>query len=265
LIFGFILQLTPGVFASDEIQWRKKQQEVINIVRRMTQIGIPSFRCALYVPGFGAFFMKMTPQKMDDLGPPVPKTYVDDVAEVIDIATKVGETKLLEKDEKLFLQSRFQNSIYLRILDQKLVMDFEKTPKKNLLALRKLLEEVLMYIDGVNKDEKTDVWISASTESFSRGAISLARIPDEGMIIPGKAIVVYRKYPGLWNSGGEKALADKLFEVFSNSKVLNRHYLGYDLIVGMESGTQLLFASYPLKDIENLKREELKYFKFTDK
>jgi hypothetical protein len=264
LIFRFLVHTASAASANEEAQWRTRQQKAIRIVQRMIQIGVPSYRCTLYVPGLGVCYMKMTPQRIDDTAE-FSQVFVDDMSEVIDIATKFGEEKLLEKNEQAFVQSRFQNTVYLRIISKDLVHDFEKTPRSNLLALRKLLEDLTTYVDGSYKDQKTDVWVSINTENFNRGLLPVSRVTDEGVVIPGKAIVIYQRVPGLWSSEGEKALADKLFEVIKNSKILVRFFADYELVVGMESSPQLLFARYPIRRVESLKREDLKYFKYVDK
>lgn len=257
-------------FADNEEWWRDKQKEVVKTVRFLTRVGTryPAYRCGIYVPGQGVCYMKISQSNMP-LNPTTAKgaeadPFVADVAEVIEFSKRIGKADILEPDEYINIQSRFVNITYLRIVTQELAAKIGAVSKKNLLAFDKMMQSIITYIDGKQGGEKFDLWISDGTEKFSKGLITVRHLRGEGMIIPHKAIVLYEKMPGVMRRGGEDALADKLFKIISESKILAAYYKEYQLAVAVESDGQLLFATYPMETTAKLKRDDLKYFRFND-
>lgn len=246
--------------------WCARQKAAVETVLRLTRLGtrFPAYRCGVYVPGIGLCYMKMTSVSMPSdpqaaAGGAAPE-FVSDVAEVLEVSGKIGKGKVLNDKECLYIQSRFLNRVYLRKLNSDLVRRISVTDRKNLLPLKKMLEEIVTYLDGDLNGEKSDVWISPVTEAFSRSAVPVARISYEGMIVPGKAIVLYRKFPGLFSDKGEKAMAKKLLEVLKQAKSLQKYYGSYRLAVALESGNVLMYADYPVEKAAELKEKDLKYF-----
>ncbi len=267
-VFLFIVVTSFSAFAMSEGEWRKKQADVVKVVRWLIQVGTryPAYRCGLYVPNVGVCYMKVTavnmpPEEVSVTGQPA-GPFIADVAEVIQVAKRVGAYHILEKDETLYMQSRFMNKVYLRVLPEKLVSKIAKAKKKYLFHYTKMMEDLKTYVDGKYQEDKIDVWVSMTTERFSKRQLPLKRIYEEGMILPNKVIVLYRRYPFLYKKKGEKALADKLYEILKDGKELSDYYGDYELAVGVESGGQLLFVQYPIKSLGSLKRKNLQYFKF---
>lgn len=259
--------VSEASFEKREARWRDRQKKVVKTVLVLTRLGtrFPAFRCGLYVPGKGVCYMKMTRVKMPSTSTSSGKAsppLVADIAEIIEVGKRIGRAKVLAFGERLYMQSRFLNHNYLRILPKELVDKIAGVKKKNLLAYKKMMSDITTYLDGNCDGKEVDVWISETTERFSTGKMPVYLVKNEGVIIPHNAIILYQKYPGLRLRKGEKGMADKLYSIFSDSKGLIDYYKGYVLAVGLESDGQLIYASYPITRIQNLKRGELKYFRY---
>ena len=251
------------------LTWQSGQRTLINTVLYLTRVGtrFPAYRCGVYVPGVGVCYMKMTkadmPSDLASGSQGAKPEYVSDVAEILEVARRIGKAKVLKPGESLYVQSRFLNKVYLRVLNRDLVSRLSKSKRDDFLALKKMIEEIVTYVDGSREDEKFDVWISPVTEAFSRGKYPVSALREEGMIIPEKAIVIYRKFPGVYRAKGAKGLKEKLYKVYTESGSLKSYYGSYRLSVGAESGVHLFLADYPVKKAAALKLKEFKCLEYS--
>lgn len=270
LAFLLTLSITTA-HSMPEKQWQQKQKQVVKVVQKLIRLGTryPAYRCGIYVPGVGVCYMKMTSVNMPASGDPkfggVPAPFNADVAEVLMVAREIGKSGILREGESLVYQSRFLNTIYLRIIPYRVVKNIKAVQESNLLIHQKLIEDIVTYKDGSYEGEKYDVWISMVTERFSRGVLPVQRVPGEGVIIPDQAIVLYNRFPHLWKTKGEKSVADKLFEAVKEAQGLEDYYPDYKIAVALESGLKVYFAKYTIKDVKNLDRKSFKYYVYEHK
>ncbi len=259
---------TPSARAGD---WREGQKNIVETVLYLTRVGtrFPAYRCGIYVPGLGACYMKMTSVNMpgDPASGPggAQPEYVADVAEILEVARRIGKADILKPGESLYMQSRFTNKVYLRVLSSDLVKRISETKDDNFLVLTKMLEEIVTYVDGELEEDRHDIWISRITEAFSRGTLPVRSIREEGMIIPGRAIVIYRKHPVIFQRQGAEGLRDELLKIYTESKGLKAYYADYRLVAGAESGIHLFMADYIVREISGIKAEDFKYREYSHK